>query len=586
VSLLLVRLYVSPLTTRVLDPGATALATRLTGFPLALATAGAYIGQSSDECSAQEYLNLYDQQWDELQEHADELLEYENRTLFTTWNLSLDQVRQQHSPAAKLMSFLAYLGNSGLTYDLFRSAKDTGFVFRASWLNDLIGSKVIFNKAMATLQNYSLVEYSPQGYCLHTCVYDWTLKALNNVIVEDYYWDAMLCIATNVMPLDQAYSWQVNNRLLQHADRLWKIRLQIPSKWDHCDENHAFSLERLGSVWQNQGRSKRAEPLYSAALDICRSLFGNNDLRTLSAMVSLASIYGYTNRIIEAEDSYKRVLEICEQTTGSKQNFINRVRHDLALLYRNQGKLAEAEFLLRKALAAQEASFGVENHTVYLIATSLAFVLSRQGKLPEAEELSQRAADGLRGSLGPNHVLTLNAMSCRAEVYLDQHQWEQACMLYTSILEGKNSCYGSNHVQTLDTVRRLAGMYLRQEKLGDLVELADRWGSREITLYWYLSRLGRLSLEKGDQLTAQTAYLKSLHFHRGVLTWPESSFCDMCQPKYYQHITLAMGRFVCMECDDVDLCRRCYEKYQTGEGTVADCIGHKFFELPTQITSV
>jgi tetratricopeptide (TPR) repeat protein len=580
-------MYVSSLTTRILDAGAQALATRLAGFPLALATAGAYISQSSEECSTQEYLNLYDQQWDELQENADELLEYENRTLFTTWNLSLEQVRQQNPAAANLMSFLAYLSNTGLNYDLFRSAKNRGRVFKASWLNDLVGSKVVFNKAMATLQNYSLVEYTPQGYSLHTCVHDWTLQALNNVIEEDYYWDAMLCIASNVIELDKENSWQINHRLLQHAHRLWNIRPQVPPKEDRYDETDGYSLERIGSLWHNQGNNDKAEPLYSAALDTSRRLYGTNHPWTLGDMANLASIYLSTNRIMEAENAYNRILEICVQTSLSNQIFVNRVRNGLALLYTSQGKLAEAEFLMRTALAAEEAVSGLEKQLVPQIAFNLASILRRQGKLSEAGAISQRAVDGFRRSLGINHVLTLNAMVSRAQMHFVQEEWEQAGLLYEMILEGRNSCYGSNHVQTLDTVRWLARVYLRQEKLGDLVKLADRWGSKQRGVYWYLRKLGRVSLRKGDQSTAKAAYLKSLHYYHGVLTWPESSGCDICQQdrEDNQRITLAMGAFVCLECKDIDLCRRCYEKYQAGEETVAGCVGHKFFELPTQITS-
>ena len=552
-----------------------------------MTTAGVYIGQSSGECSAQEYLNLYDQQWEKLHEHADELLEYENRTLFTTWNLSLEQVRQQHPAAANLMSLLAYLGNSGLTYDLFRSAKNRGGVFRASWLNGLIESKILFNKAMATLQNYSLVEYTPSGYSLHTCVHDWTLQALNNVIEESSYWDAMLCIATNVMPLDEANAWQVNHRLLQHANRLWEIRSQIPSKGDYYDESHGYSLDWIGSLWQNEGEFEKAEPYYSAALDTYTRLLGNNDLRTLSVKASLAGIYRHTSRVMEAEYAYKEVLEICEQTSVSKLKFINLVRHNLALLYNNQGKLIDAELLLRKALATQEAACGLEDHWVLHIATTLASILYRRGMLPEAGALSQRAADGLRRSLGINHVLTLTAMDNRAQMHVDQQECEQAGFLYKIILEGKNSCYGTDHIQTLDTVRRLGKVYLGQDKLGDLIELADRWGEREHALYGYLERLGRFSLRKGNQPMAQAAYLKISYFRRGVLAWPEWSWCDICQLDHneYRRITLAMGHFVCLECHNIDLCRRCYEKYQAGEETVAGCVRHKFFEVPTQITS-
>ena len=447
--------------------------------------------------------------------------------------------------------------------------------------------KIIFSKAMATLHNYSLVECTPEGYSLHTCVHDWTLQALSNVNAEDKYWDAVLCIAANVKDLDTAYFWQANYRLLPHADRLCNFRIQIPSKGGFHDESQAYSLNWIGFLWQNQGNNEKAEPFYSAALAIYTRLLGDNDQRTLGVKANLASIYRETDRIVEAQNLYNRVLETCEQTAVSDQSFINIVRHDLALLHRNQGKLSEAEILLRKVLASEEAAFGLGYPAVPQIATSLADVLHRQGKLTEAGALSQRAADGLTRSLGPSHVLTLNAMSCRAEVYVDQDEWEQAGSLYKMILEGENSCYGSQHAQTLDTVRSLAKVYLRQEKLGDLVELADRWGGREHALYGYLERLGRFSLRKGNQSMARAAYIKSLYFDRGVLTWRASSWCDVCQLEQEDHqcITLAMGQFVCLECDNVDLCRTCYEKYQAGEETVAGCIGHKFFELPTQIPS-
>jgi hypothetical protein len=78
-----------------------ALAQRLDGFPLALATAGAYLDQVA--VSVADYLRLYDTSWREL--HAGDVgpESYEDWTLYSTWRISLDRIEQQNELAAKLV---------------------------------------------------------------------------------------------------------------------------------------------------------------------------------------------------------------------------------------------------------------------------------------------------------------------------------------------------------------------------------------------------------------------------------------------------------------------------------------------------
>lgn len=142
------------------------LATRLDGLPLALATAGTYLGQTSD--SFDDYLRLYEDSWDDLEQNSEELLEYEDRRLYTTWNLSLKQVHAQDAEAAALLRLLAYLDNQDIWYDLFRRGAEAG----PSWFSDVVRNKPRFNRAMAKLHDYSLIEVRPGSYGLHTCVHD------------------------------------------------------------------------------------------------------------------------------------------------------------------------------------------------------------------------------------------------------------------------------------------------------------------------------------------------------------------------------------------------------------------------------
>jgi hypothetical protein len=75
------------------DDDARTLVQQLDGLPLALATAGAYLYQVST--SFADYLRLYNASWLRLQQKTPKLLSYEDRALYSTWNISLNHVKQQ-----------------------------------------------------------------------------------------------------------------------------------------------------------------------------------------------------------------------------------------------------------------------------------------------------------------------------------------------------------------------------------------------------------------------------------------------------------------------------------------------------------
>ena len=79
--------------TFVLDSDAKRLAKELDGLPLALATAGAYLNQTA--ISFSDYLRLYKESWAKLQKTTPELSSYEDRTLYSTWQVSFTRIEQQ-----------------------------------------------------------------------------------------------------------------------------------------------------------------------------------------------------------------------------------------------------------------------------------------------------------------------------------------------------------------------------------------------------------------------------------------------------------------------------------------------------------
>src|SRR6202161_3206678 len=156
-----------------LDLDAIELAEELDGLPLALATAGAYLNQTT--MSFSDYLHLYKTSWTKLLKMSPELNSYEDRTLYSTWQLSFDHVKQQNELSAKLLWLWAYFDNQDIWFELLRHGDSED----PEWIHELTKDELIFTGAVRVLSDHGLVEVdmSPQarvesrGYSIHGCVH-------------------------------------------------------------------------------------------------------------------------------------------------------------------------------------------------------------------------------------------------------------------------------------------------------------------------------------------------------------------------------------------------------------------------------
>src|SRR3954470_7225930 len=104
----------------ILDPDAIKLAQLLDGLPLALATAGAYLDQVSITCS--EYLHLSEGSWANLQQTSPEISSYEEKSLYSTWNISFNHVEKSNILSANLLRLWAYLDNRDIWFEFIHLA--------------------------------------------------------------------------------------------------------------------------------------------------------------------------------------------------------------------------------------------------------------------------------------------------------------------------------------------------------------------------------------------------------------------------------------------------------------------------------
>jgi tetratricopeptide (TPR) repeat protein len=289
------------------DPDAVKLAKELDGLPLALATAGAYIDQTV--MSFSDYLRLYKASWARLLKTSPELNSYEDRTLYSTWQLSFDRVKQRNEHSAKLLRLWAYFDNQDIWFELLRHSDSED----PEWIKEITKDELSFNETVRVLSDHGLVDVDmssqerieSRGYSIHGCVHSWTIYVLNREWDDDLAKLALKFVGSHVPRKESAKWWLTQRRLLQHAARCSHAVL------NGMITNHGmeWALHNLGRLYATQGKLDEAEKVYQRALQGKEKAQGPDHPSTLGTVASLGRIYEKQGKLDEAEKMFQRALQ-------------------------------------------------------------------------------------------------------------------------------------------------------------------------------------------------------------------------------------------------------------------------------------
>ena len=231
------------------DPGAVELVKELDGLPLALSTAGAYLEHVL--MTLLDYLRLYKASWLKLQTTSPPLESYEDRSLYTTWQITFDWIQQQNLASASLLKLWAYFDRQDVWFELLRHANSAD----DRWIQELTKDELNFNEAIALLCSFGLVDpdgalqqqFGSGGYSVHSCVHSWTVFVLNKEWDEGLARLALRYIASKIPMRDETDLWMLQWRLLQHAIRQEQAILE-----DKMDmEGMEWALHSLGMLFSD-----------------------------------------------------------------------------------------------------------------------------------------------------------------------------------------------------------------------------------------------------------------------------------------------------------------------------------------------
>jgi tetratricopeptide (TPR) repeat protein len=440
---------------------------RLSGLPLALTQAAAYIGQTA--VSISQYLEYYDSMWKDLMEHQHEysLQEYAERSVLTTWKISYEQVKSQNEGASNLLRLWSYLYAGDLWYELISCAKELAAKNDVpDWLRVLAKHNLKFDDAMRLLNKYSLVETKAEtaSYAMHSVLHSWC-RYLGTSETERDLFQKLAIQIVGWMSIDQSTEQYPTllRRLLPHSQAVFNgLKLKTEAE---MNINETWAWNNIANMLGHQDRYMEAEEIFERALDRTEKALGSTHTSTLDLVNGLGAIYYNQGRLVEAEAMFKRALAGIEKALGPTHTSTLEIVNNLGLLYHDQGKLADAEAMYKRALAGMEKALGPTHTSTLDIVHNLGNLYRKQGRLVEAKAMYERALSGTEKTLGPEHTSTLRTLNGLGDLYRDQGKLADAKAMYKRALAGREKTLGPTHTSTLDLVNGLGVIYYNQGRL-------------------------------------------------------------------------------------------------------------------------
>ncbi|RYN53640.1 hypothetical protein AA0117_g13334 [Alternaria alternata] len=527
----------------------------LDGLPLAIAQAGAYLQESG--VGLTKYLRFYEQQWSELMQSDDladaPLQDYPERSVWTTWAISYQAIRERHEHTANLLLLWSFLDNKDLWQGLFAKACSRSAVaakMLLEWVGDIASSEVKFSRAMQLLCNYSLVEQMQEtgSYATHPVVHQWAHHSQGKRFATQLSQLAVVAVGWAVPASSTRDYAALQRRLLPHAQACSRQIVKSEAVWrgsaeggsdggvDEDQERKTVldAVHMLGLLYKDQGKLGEAEQMYERALRGKEEALGVGHSSTLETVNNLGILYADQGRLGEAEQMYQRALRGFEEALGVGHSSTLNTVNNLGNLYRNQGRLSEAEQMYERALRGTEETLGVSHSSTLDTVNNLGLLYANQGKLGEAEEMYERALRGFEEALGVGHSSTLNTVNNLGNLYRNQGRLGEAEKMYERALRGYEALGLNNNAPTLNTVNNLGLLYADQGRLGEAEKMYERalrgkeeaLGVGHSSTLTTVNNLGNLYKDQGKLGEAEKMYERALRGKEEALGVGHSSTLD------------------------------------------------------------
>ncbi|KAJ7711348.1 P-loop containing nucleoside triphosphate hydrolase protein [Mycena metata] len=444
---------------------ATGIVKELCYLPLAIIQAGAFISKSED---LKGYLALYHSNRARLlSEKAAQSHDDYAQTVFTTWQISFNQLSYLAATLLQLCSFLHY---TGISEDMFSTASKyepwswsppreelqepleflSHFVQPTGEWNSLK-----FLDVTNEIKAYSLISFDAKVrlVSIHPLVHAWSRSTLLDETPLQSCMSSILGMCIIEIPDNERELASV--QLIPHLVLLKSV---------NCDGVADFR-RAFWEIYYHTGKFKDAQAIAEQVLEKSKFLFGDEHPHTLSAMGILATAYYKLGELQKAKELEVLVLEKRTKLLGEDHPYTLLAMGNLAGTYSTLGELQKAMELKVLVLEKHTKLLGEDHPDTLWAMENLARTYYTLEELQKAMELEVLVLEKRTKILGEDHPDTLWATENLARTYYGLEEFQKAEELEVPVLEKRRKLLAVDHPDTLRAMVNLAGTHYT---LGDL----------------------------------------------------------------------------------------------------------------------
>jgi Tfp pilus assembly protein PilF len=375
------------------------LVAELDCLPLAIAQAAAYI--NTNKITVSRYLDLIRNTDADLvavmsREFRDSTrYKQSGNAVATTWIVSFEQIRQENSDAAGLLSFISCIEWKGIPLSLLPALESEAYMTGA------IG--IICSYGFMTRRDNDHTVYDMHRL-VHLAIRIWLDREQRGVEVRE----AALEHVARVFPFGGHENLMLWREFMAHA-----LRLMVLDDNDNTAAKAKLAL-KLGTCLDEDGRNNEAVVWLKRSSEWReRDLVEDNPDRLLSQH-QLAVAYRANGQIEEAVTLLEHVVKVKEKLAEDHPSRLAS-QHALAMVYEANGQVEEAVTLLEHVVKMKEKL--AEDHPERLASQhALALAYRANGQIEEAVTLLEHVVKGEReAGRGPS-ITTIVATRARNSI--------------------------------------------------------------------------------------------------------------------------------------------------------------------------
>ena len=423
------------------------VAQALGDLPLALAQAGAYLADTAT--GVEDYLALLTERTMELL--AQDVPASYPMSLAVSVQIAFGRLGTQSPAALVLLTLAAYLAPEPIPWTLF----STHPALLPDPLATVAGDPLAFVELIRLLRRHGLARVEPTTVVLH--------RLLSAILrSQPHPHQDVLTQAVRLLraaapandPWENPLVWPAWRQLLPHV-----LAVTDPHRTlTRAEEDVACLLHRAATYLRARGEFTPARSLLERAVELRRSLLGNDHPDTLESAGSLSFILWEWGQYEQGRQLGEDTLTRCRRVLGEDHPDTLRSAYILVLALLELGQYEPARQLGEDTLTRCRRVLGEDHPDTLRSAYILAVTLGEWGSVSPARQLGEDTLTRCRRVLGEDHPDTLRSAYILAVTLRELGQYEQGRQLGEDTLTRMRRGLGEDHPHTLRSASSLAAI--------------------------------------------------------------------------------------------------------------------------------